>query len=99
MSPLPTRSAGINASGVSSTHGLFACAGDDGLLECFDMRARSSAGVLDAASAIGAPGQVWIAVTLVPCRSHVWLLLDCIGASRLQCPRCMFYYPVSVWCL
>jgi WD40 repeat protein len=37
-------------------HGLFAAAGEDGQLECFDLRARSSVGLLDAAAAAGAPG-------------------------------------------
>lgn len=37
-------------------HGLFAVAGDDGSLECFDLRAKGSAGYLDAAARIGAPG-------------------------------------------
>jgi hypothetical protein len=42
--------------GLSPSHGLFAAAGEDGLLECFDLRARSSIATLDAAAAAGAPG-------------------------------------------
>ncbi len=38
-------------------HGLFAAAGEDGTLECFDLRSRGSVGTLDAASAAGAPGE------------------------------------------
>lgn len=32
----------------SKVHGLVACGGDDGAVECFDMRARHSVGRLDA---------------------------------------------------
>ena len=35
-------------------HGLFAAAGEEGLLECFDLRQRRSVGALDAAAAAGA---------------------------------------------
>ncbi|KAF8054988.1 nol10 [Scenedesmus sp. PABB004] len=56
MAPLPAKSSGINACGLSPTHGLFAAAGEDGLLECFDLRQRGSVAVLDAAAAAGAPG-------------------------------------------
>lgn len=45
------------AAGISPTHGLFACAGDDGVLECFDLRQRKAAGYLDAAAAAGAAGE------------------------------------------
>lgn len=38
-------------------HGLFACAGEDGVLECFDLRMKNSAGTLDAATSCGAPGE------------------------------------------
>jgi len=54
LSPLPAKSPGINACGISSVHGLFGCAGDDGVLECFDLRKRTSIGTLHAAAAAGA---------------------------------------------
>ncbi|DBB18809.1 TPA: hypothetical protein ACH3X3_000404 [Trebouxia sp. C0006] len=54
LSPLPAKSPGINACGISSVHGLFGCAGDDGVLECFDLRKRTSVGTLNAAAAAGA---------------------------------------------
>lgn len=54
LSPLPAKSPGINACGISSVHGLFGCAGDDGVLECFDLRKRTSIGTLNAAAAAGA---------------------------------------------
>jgi ribosome biogenesis protein ENP2 len=45
-------------SGVSPVHGLFAGAGEDGLLECWDVRQRSSVGSLDVAATVsGAGGQ------------------------------------------
>lgn len=56
MQPLPSRSPGINACGVSPVHGLLGAAGEDGHLECFDLRQRAPLGRLDAASACGAPG-------------------------------------------
>eukprot|EP00983_Pelagomonas_calceolata_P012627 404224-Pelagomonas_calceolata.AAC.2 len=43
--------------GLSPVHGLFACAGEDGVLECFDLRMKSAAGALDAATNCGAPGE------------------------------------------
>lgn len=54
LSPLPAKSPGINACGISPVHGLFGCAGEDGLLECFDLRSRTSIGSLNAAAAAGA---------------------------------------------
>lgn len=54
LSPLPAKSPGINACGISGVHGLFGCAGDDGVLECFDLRKRTSIGTLNAAAAAGA---------------------------------------------
>lgn len=55
--PLPSRSPAVNACGISPAHGLLACAGEDGLLECFDLRARGALGHLDAAAAAGGRGQ------------------------------------------
>ena len=56
LAPLPARSPGINACGISPSHGLVACAGEDGVLECFDLRQRLAAGFLDAAAAMGQVG-------------------------------------------
>ncbi|KAI8105935.1 hypothetical protein M9434_000514 [Picochlorum sp. BPE23] len=62
LSPLQTRSSAINACGISPSHGLFACAGEDGGLECFDVRQRESLGWMNAAAASGADGQQLTAV-------------------------------------
>lgn len=62
MSPLQTRSSAVNACGISPSHGLFACAGEDGGLECFDLRQRESLGWMDAATASGAKGHELTAV-------------------------------------
>ncbi|KIZ02919.1 Nucleolar protein 10 [Monoraphidium neglectum] len=62
MTPLACRAPGVNACGVSPVHGLFAAGGEDGTLECFDLRARAAAGRLDAAAAAGAPGEALTAV-------------------------------------
>jgi hypothetical protein len=42
--------------GISPTHGLFATAGEDGQLECWDVRARNAVAAIDAAAAAGAAG-------------------------------------------
>lgn len=52
--PLQSESEGINVCQVSPAHGLLACAGETGLLECFDPRQARCAGRIDAASASGA---------------------------------------------
>lgn len=57
MTPLETKSEAVNVCGVSPAHGLVACAGDDGGLECFDLRQRQSLGWFDAARAAGGEGQ------------------------------------------
>jgi ribosome biogenesis protein ENP2 len=51
--PLAARSPGINACALAPAHGLFAAAGEEGLLECFDLRQRACAGCLDVAEACG----------------------------------------------
>ena len=60
--PLATQSPAVNACAVAPGHGLFAAAGEEGLLECFDLRQRRSVGVLDAAAAAGA-----VRVSCKPC--------------------------------
>lgn len=57
-------------------HGLVGCAGEDGQLECFDPRQRTSAGVLNAAAACNAHGAwSWDGVCVGSCR----VLLLCAG--------------------
>ena len=51
LTPLPLRSPAANACALSPAHGLFGAAGEDGCLECFDLRQRSSVGRVDVASA------------------------------------------------
>ncbi|KAL6760351.1 WD40-repeat-containing domain protein [Haematococcus lacustris] len=57
MTPLPCRSPAINATGLSPVTGLLAVAGEDGQLECFDLRARTSLACFNAAASAGAAGQ------------------------------------------
>lgn len=45
-------------SNFSKLHGLVACGGEDGAIECFDMRTRSSVGRIDAAEPAGDIDQV-----------------------------------------
>ncbi len=71
LSPLPSRSPAINAAGVSPVHGLCACAGEDGQLECFDLRARGSVGGFDAAASCGAAGQELTALRFDDAGLHV----------------------------
>lgn len=42
----------------SKVHGLVACGGEDGAVECFDMRVRSSVGRIDAVGPSGDVDQV-----------------------------------------
>ncbi|KAF3788508.1 Nucleolar protein 10 [Nymphaea thermarum] len=53
VSPLSTQSPSINVVRQSMIHGLVACGGEDGYVECFDLRAKSSIGRINAASAAG----------------------------------------------
>jgi ribosome biogenesis protein ENP2 len=57
MEPLQSCSPAVNALGRSPLHGLVAAAGEDGMLQCFDMRQRKAIGQLDAAAACGAEGR------------------------------------------
>ena len=54
MAPLQSRSPAVNACGVAPAHGLVGCAGEDGWLECFDLRQRRSVGAVNAAAAVDA---------------------------------------------
>ncbi|KAK9671224.1 hypothetical protein RND81_12G014400 [Saponaria officinalis] len=53
LSPLATQSPALNVVSRSKLHGLVACGGEDGAVECFDMRSRSSIGRINAVSAAG----------------------------------------------
>lgn len=53
LSSLSTRSPALNVVSRSKVHGLVACGGEDGALECFDMRARSSVGRISAVAPAG----------------------------------------------
>ncbi|MCO5576347.1 hypothetical protein L7F22_030156 [Adiantum nelumboides] len=44
LAPIGTRSPAINVLARSPVHGLLACGGEDGALECFDLRQRAAAG-------------------------------------------------------
>eukprot|EP00197_Chlamydomonas_leiostraca_P004092 CAMPEP_0202871522 /NCGR_PEP_ID=MMETSP1391-20130828/18922_1 /ASSEMBLY_ACC=CAM_ASM_000867 /TAXON_ID=1034604 /ORGANISM="Chlamydomonas leiostraca, Strain SAG 11-49" /LENGTH=663 /DNA_ID=CAMNT_0049552351 /DNA_START=89 /DNA_END=2076 /DNA_ORIENTATION=- len=71
MAPLPCRSPAVNALGISPVHGLVAAAGEDGQLECFDPRARTSVGCLNAAAACNAPGSELTCVRFDDAGLHV----------------------------
>ncbi|GAB4851743.1 hypothetical protein Ancab_031145 [Ancistrocladus abbreviatus] len=53
LSPLSTRSPALNVVSRSKLHGLVACGGEDGAVECFDMRERSAVGRINAVSPAG----------------------------------------------
>ena len=53
MAPLPSESPGLNVARVCPTNGLLAAGGDDGALECFDLRSPVTATRLPGASAGG----------------------------------------------
>ncbi|CAN7052138.1 unnamed protein product [Brassica rapa subsp. trilocularis] len=48
LSPLSTQSPALNVVSRSNLHGLIACGGEDGAVECFDMRMKSSAARINA---------------------------------------------------
>jgi len=50
----------INCQNFSKIHGLVACGGEDGAVECFDMRVRSSVGRIGAVGPSGDADQVAI---------------------------------------
>ncbi|KNA06837.1 hypothetical protein SOVF_177380 [Spinacia oleracea] len=58
LAPLTTQSPGLNVVSRSNLHGLVACGGEDGAVECFDTRARSSVGRINAVAAAEDDGQV-----------------------------------------
>ncbi|KMT15164.1 hypothetical protein BVRB_3g062780 [Beta vulgaris subsp. vulgaris] len=58
LAPLTTQSPGLNVVSRSKLHGLVACGGEDGAVECFDMRTRSSVGRINAVSASDEDEQV-----------------------------------------
>jgi ribosome biogenesis protein ENP2 len=53
LAPLATRSPGINVIGRSPVHGLIACGGEDGALECFDLRQKAPVGRINAVAPTG----------------------------------------------
>uniref|UniRef100_A0A7N0UV27 Nucleolar protein 10 n=1 Tax=Kalanchoe fedtschenkoi TaxID=63787 RepID=A0A7N0UV27_KALFE len=53
LSPLSTQSPALNVVSRSKVHGLVACGGEDGAVECFDMRTRQSVGRLDTLASSG----------------------------------------------
>ncbi|KAL7173884.1 hypothetical protein ACSBR2_033194 [Camellia fascicularis] len=53
LTSLNTQSPALNVVTRSKVHGLVACGGDDGAVECFDMRVRSSVGRINAVAPAG----------------------------------------------
>ncbi|KAL6504932.1 hypothetical protein OROHE_023690 [Orobanche hederae] len=53
LSPLSTQSPALNVVSRSKVHGLVASGGEDGAVECFDMRTRSSVGRVHAVASAG----------------------------------------------
>ncbi|KAK4744721.1 hypothetical protein SAY87_011033 [Trapa incisa] len=53
LSPLSTRSPALNVVTRSKLHGLVVCGGEDGAVECFGMRSRSSVGRINAVAPPG----------------------------------------------
>lgn len=52
----------------SKLHGLIACGGEDGALECFDLRMRSSVGRINAVASTGDVGSVSLLLSSYLCR-------------------------------
>ena len=65
QTPLTSQSPGVNKISVSPAHGLFAAAGEEGMLECFDLRQERCAGRFDASSAANAVSAVVATITQI----------------------------------
>ncbi|BBN17361.1 ribosome biogenesis protein ENP2 [Marchantia polymorpha subsp. ruderalis] len=57
LAPLQTESPGVNVLGRSLVHGMIAAGGDDGAIECYDLRQKASIGRIDAAASTDNPDQ------------------------------------------
>ncbi|KAI3925811.1 hypothetical protein MKX01_003370 [Papaver californicum] len=57
LSSLSTRSPALNVVTRSKLHGLIACGGEDGAVECFDFRTKSSVGRINSAEHAGDTNQ------------------------------------------
>ncbi|KAF5201558.1 Nucleolar protein [Thalictrum thalictroides] len=53
LTSLSTKSPALNVVSRSKLHGLVACGGEDGAVECFDMRMKSSVGRINAVATAG----------------------------------------------
>ncbi|KAK6923424.1 hypothetical protein RJ641_011728 [Dillenia turbinata] len=53
LAPLSTQSPALNVVSCSKLHGLDACGGEDGAVECFDMRTKCSVGRINAVAPAG----------------------------------------------
>ncbi|KAH9318356.1 hypothetical protein KI387_020125, partial [Taxus chinensis] len=53
LAPLNTRSPAINVICRSQVHGLVACGGEDGALECFDLRQKAAVGRINVVASAG----------------------------------------------
>ncbi|KAI4383079.1 hypothetical protein MLD38_008959 [Melastoma candidum] len=62
LSSLSTQSPALNVVSRSEFHGLVACGGEDGAVECFDLRMRSPIGRINAVAATGDTDQEVTAV-------------------------------------
>ena len=71
MPPLPSAIDGINALGVCPSHGMLAAAGEGGLLECFDPRAKGSLGATSAAAAMGFANEALTALRFDASGMHI----------------------------
>ncbi|GLT40536.1 hypothetical protein SLA2020_146640 [Shorea laevis] len=77
LSSLNTQSPALNVVRRSKIHGLVACGGEDGAVECFDMRMRSSIGRINAVAHAGDTDQE---VTAIEFESNGGFLMG-VGSS------------------
>ncbi len=99
--PMASQSPGINACALAPAHGLFAAAGQEGLLECFDLRQRACAGRLDVAEACGTVCCSRVACHRGSARSHCRpTLLSTLregDEGLLECLTCASAPARAVW--
>eukprot|EP01018_Ginkgo_biloba_P008604 Gb_40390 [translate_table: standard] len=103
LAPLNTRSPAINVVCRSQVHGLVACGGEDGALECFDLRQKVAVGRINAVAPTGDSDQEVTAVRFdetegflmaVGTSSGQVLIYDLRSSTPLQIKDHMYGSPI-----
>ncbi|XP_054802198.1 uncharacterized protein LOC129305974 isoform X1 [Prosopis cineraria] len=90
---LSTQSPALNVVSRSKLHGLVACGGEDGAVECFDMRERSSIGRIDAS---GPSGDVDQEVTAIEFDDGGYLMAVGTSAGKVLIYDLRSSHPIQI---